>query len=726
MTKRRRGDDSPRPAAARSANHDSGGTAGVGRWMPYALFLVLVCAFLWRPIFRGEALLPGDYLAHMAPWNTVTSAPSPPPQWNPLLWDAIAQFYPWRVFYARSMREGVIPLWNPYQFCGTPFLANGQSAVLYPLNLVFVLFDAITAFTAYAALHLFLAAAFMYLLLRELGCREGGGIVGGICFAFCAFMVLWLELPTFVGAAIWLPLVLLLIHRAVEKRSTFYGMLAGAAQATAFLAGHFQIAFYVATAAGLWWLWKLVEAWRAEGKTHAFPKVVVSFIAFALIAGLIAAPQALPTVELARNSHRVRQVTEAGYDRFISNAVQPCRLITAFVPDFFGDPSRNDYFLGSAADYTEYGLYIGIPPLVLALIAVFSLRSIKHAGFFALLALVSILTATGTPINCLFYYLIPGFSALGGPNRILLVYFAGIAALAGFGMDRALRWSPDGLRRRFGRFSDEAVTVAAAVFAVVGLLVGAGVTTAAFLSNVVEGPRFFSLFLANGAFFLLVLAASILVAGAALLPGTDRPRLYPVLVVALIATDLFAFGINYNPTCKRSMVYPPTELTTKLKQIVGTSRIAPINPGWSLYETPAAILPPNAAMVYGLHDVQGYDSLYTRRYKDLSSAIQGEDSSPVENGNMVLVKRVTPQLPKIARYFLTREPFTGGEPPARLIGRWSGVYVYEMSGEQIGDRGSDVKHQHFSFRFGLYLACVGIGTIAGTVSFQAMSRRSRK
>ena len=106
------------------------------RWLPYALFLILVLVFLWRPIFTGRALLPGDYLARMQPWTAVESqkskVESPRPQWNPLEWDAIAQFYPWRVFYARSMRSGHIPLWNPHQFCGTPFLANGQSACLYP------------------------------------------------------------------------------------------------------------------------------------------------------------------------------------------------------------------------------------------------------------------------------------------------------------------------------------------------------------------------------------------------------------------------------------------------------------------------------------------------------------------------------------------------------------------------------------------------------------------
>ena len=265
------------------------------RLLPYVLFLILVCVFLWRPIFTGAALLPGDYLAQMAPWSGVIEPTEPAPQWNPLQWDAIAQFYPWRVFYARSMADGHIPLWNPHQFCGTPFLANGQSAVLYPPNLIFLIFDPITAFTVFAALHLFIAASFMYLLLRELGCEVLGGIVGGVAFAFCAFTVLWLELPTFISAAVWLPLVLLLIHRAVERRSFFYGMLSGAAIALAVLAGHMQIAFYVAFAAMIWWTWKFVVVRRAEGRIYTVLKVVVPLVGCIGIAVLIAAPQFLPS-----------------------------------------------------------------------------------------------------------------------------------------------------------------------------------------------------------------------------------------------------------------------------------------------------------------------------------------------------------------------------------------------------------------------------------------------
>ena len=614
------------------------------RALPYLLFAVLVLIFLWKPIFTGKALLPGDYLSQMAPWKTVDRGPSTAdrssPQWNPLAWDAIAQFYPWRVFYARSMASGHIPLWNPHQFSGTPFLANGQSACLYPFNLLFLIFNPITAFTVFAALHLFLAQVFMYWLMRELGAKQLGGIVAAIVFAFSAFMVLWLELPTFVSVAVWLPLALMLVQRAVARRSTFYGMLSGLVLGLAFLAGHFQIAFYVVLATGLWWLWKLVAVWREEGLTYSFLKVGVPLIGCVLITGLISAPQILPTQELAANSHRVRQITEDGYQTFLDNALPTYRLVTAFAPWFYGDPSQGNYYLlgrvgdsrhfGSAADYMEYGMYAGILPLMLALIALGSIRK-KHVGFFVLLTALALLTATGTPINRLFYFGIPGFSALGGPNRILLLYLFGIAALAGFGADW-LAAQQEGIVAYSGRRMKTPQFVACAAVVAFCLL---DATARALVLHIPKALAFYPQLVASA--FLLVAAIVVLVRA----KGSVGPGTFAGLAIALVIVDVFAFGINYNPTCDRSKVYPKTALTTELQKLTRNGeRIAPINPKWSLFEVPKdAVLPPNAAMVYGLYDVQGYDSLYLKSYKDWSCRIQGEDSSPPENGNMVLLKR---------------------------------------------------------------------------------------
>lgn len=690
------------------------------------LFALLVCIFLWRPIFKAEALLPGDYLAGMLPWKGHIRQNSSAHQWNPLQWDAIAQFYPWRVFYARSMRSGVIPLWNPYQFCGTPFLANAQSAVLYPLNILFVILDPVTAFTVYAALHLFMAAVFMYLLLRELGSGFYGGVIGGVCYAFCTFNVRWLELPTFVGTSVWLPLVLLLIDRAVKRGSLGYAMLAGLVQAIAFFAGHFQIAFYVVMAACLWWFWKFVEVWLTDCLTRAVRGVFLYFVAFTVIAALVASPQVLPTVELAGSSHRVREVTPEGYQRFVANAIQPYRFITAFVPDFYGNPSQGNYFLGSAADYMEYGLYAGIMPLVMTLAAVLNLRTMRRTGFFIMLGAVAVLIAAGTVLNRPLYYLVPGFSALGGPNRILLLYFFAVAVLSGLGAEWMALGCREISRWRSHEYRRGIMVVLAAILLLGSLFLVAYLYAVPVIMRLPHSLRDELFVPGRWLVPLVVLVIASLGLVFARSVGAVSSSVFKFLAAGIVIADLFAAGINYNPTCDRSKVYPETALIRVLKRLTSDgSRIAPINPRWSLYMTPKAILPPNAAMVYGIYDVQGYDSLYTRAYKDLSSDVQGEDSSPVENGNIVFIKTATAQLSRLARYVLTAEPIYGNQVPVELIGHWDGVYVYELT-DWRANSSYNPHASFFSFRLGLFLGCLGMAVLTGTFCFQLALIRFRK
>src|SRR6185437_1787709 len=113
------------------------------RVLPFVVLLILPILLLWRVVFLGEAFLPADLLRDIAPWRQ-PGAPTVP--WNPLMWDGIAQFYPWRLFAASTEHAGFLPLWNPHQFCGTPFAANSQSAIFYPLNALFAIFPVKFAF----------------------------------------------------------------------------------------------------------------------------------------------------------------------------------------------------------------------------------------------------------------------------------------------------------------------------------------------------------------------------------------------------------------------------------------------------------------------------------------------------------------------------------------------------------------------------------------------------
>jgi hypothetical protein len=69
-------------------------------------------------------------------------------------------FIPPRFFWVESIKQGDFPLWNPYQFCGHPFIANPQHAAFYPFNALFFILPFDVAFNNMIILHIFIGGLF--------------------------------------------------------------------------------------------------------------------------------------------------------------------------------------------------------------------------------------------------------------------------------------------------------------------------------------------------------------------------------------------------------------------------------------------------------------------------------------------------------------------------------------------------------------------------------------
>src|SRR5919197_2411729 len=135
-------------------------------------------------------------------------------------YDAFIYFYPQRAYLAQSLAQGRVPFWNPYLFMGAPFLANPQTAVLYPLSWLFLLGPVELVYSLQLVVHTFLAALFTYLLARAtLGTSPLPAAVGALAYAFGGFMVAQAGHVNQLSAAAWLPAVLLAYDQAVRRFS---------------------------------------------------------------------------------------------------------------------------------------------------------------------------------------------------------------------------------------------------------------------------------------------------------------------------------------------------------------------------------------------------------------------------------------------------------------------------------------------------------------------------
>ena len=98
---------------------------------------------------------------------------------------------------------------------------------------------------------LWLAGLFMYLFLRGLNVGRFGSLIAGVAYQLSAFFVISAVFPMIIAAAVWLPLLLLMIEFTVQQRPLFgrpssvpWVAIGAVALGCNILAGHVEITYY--------------------------------------------------------------------------------------------------------------------------------------------------------------------------------------------------------------------------------------------------------------------------------------------------------------------------------------------------------------------------------------------------------------------------------------------------------------------------------------------------
>lgn len=348
--------------------------------------------------------------------------------------DFTEQFYAFRSFALSELREGRLPLWNPYAYAGHPFLADPQSAVLYPPALINLLLHLpgqrlpIRALEIEAVAHFLMAAAFTYSLAIRLTGRCLPAMLSALLFAMGGYLTSYPPLQLAVlETAVWLPLVLLLLLKAARQGYPF-AVLAGLGLALATLAGHGQtllLLAYLAVAFFLFESWmaareddRPVAAIRWWTTTSALGKLLL-FLGFGLGA---AAAQLLPTAEYVLLTHRAHMPWEEASTGFNWDELP---MVVWAIPG-------HDYF----------PLYVGPVPVLLAVAAL--VRPSPRVFFWWAVAIFALLLSLGgrTPLFGLLYQWAPGFQLFRGQERAAFLFAFSLSMLAGFGLSNLISGSP--------------------------------------------------------------------------------------------------------------------------------------------------------------------------------------------------------------------------------------------------------------------------------------------
>ena len=602
-------------------------------YWPQLVIVAAACAFCW-PVFAGRIMSPADMLLLWLPWKHALASQFPDfhQPHNPMF-DPIQQYLPWRIYATESLRAGLVPLWNPYQFMGTPFLANLQSTLLYPPNVLFLVTGAAHGFGVSAILHLILGGLGMFALLRSLALRPAAALLGALVFMFNGFTVTWMEYPTLsLWTLMWLPGILLAYERATRRPVSIWPALCALLLGVQFLGGHLQISSYIVMALGIYALVRAISQRRPA---------LLALAVVPLVLGLaLAAGQILPTLELAQHTGRVSH----GLSGALKTAFPITHLVLYLVPNFFGNPVDYNYWGNfrdpSAFNYFETACYVGILPLVLAM---WSLRRWREPSFwcFAALVVFAVLAAVGSPVYYLLHYAAPGFKELAGLGRVLCLAAFGLAGLAAMGMDSVLA-EGKGLRLGWAVIVFTGGAIAGVCWQVFGPVMG-------------ELGWGYQMYMVRQATAFAALAFACMI----LIQLRCRLRLgasaFSVLAIGLVVADLFGFGMRFNPFVDARLAYPETESIRWLKEHAGHDRVT------SLASAEGKIdwFPHNAAMVYGLRDIHGSDSLRVESSFGWAS-VGGNQAYYLDSGTASpwwIMERVMDRF--AVRYLITERPLAG-------------------------------------------------------------------
>ena len=539
-------------------------------------------------------------------------------------------FIPPRFFWVESIRNGVFPLWNPYQFSGHPFFANPQHAILYPLNSLFFLLPFDLAFNSIIILHFFLGGLFTYILLKDLKVSTTGALVSGLIFMLSGYLLSVHSLLNCLLSVIWTPLVMMFFRRAIISPGFKNEILVAIFITISFFGGGIEIVygnFFISFlwcffASSLYHLSHCGENQR-EGQKSKIWLGLRSLFIISIIFLFLSAIQLIPFLELWIHSIRGKGIS---YQEATTWSFAPKDVLLFFLPDAYG------YFL----DIKKYWvtqcwlktLYTGGLPFILS--SFFFIYGKGRKLFFSLM-FFSVFLSLGhyNPLYPFVFNYVPFFNGIRYPVKFLYIFILVLSITAGLGFERLKTFSE--------KAETKMLKIVFIVFSLICiffllLLVLGNKEIEHFLKiNGVDFPNFYhtavNLYNAKRFFFYLALFFILLRIG----HEVKWKGWTKVLLILFLTTDLFG-NMGFYGKEKTSDYFRKTRVLEMISSDRGYFRIfstaktismdVPILIGNATYidylkekHIPSMNLP------YKLHDIWGIDAIHLKRTDDLFSAL---------------------------------------------------------------------------------------------------------
>jgi hypothetical protein len=343
--------------------------------------------------------------------------------------DLRSQFIPWRQYGFNQLKQGRLVLWNPYVFLGTPFLGLIQTALLYPLNWIYMVLPLAQATNLGILLNLWISGLGMIAWMHSKHLHPSAQFLSALIYVFggAQFMHLYPGHLSVLCTVAWIPFVFLFVEKWMETLKIRWMLLGTVILALQILAGQIQYAYYTGI---MVFIYIAMNVKFSEDGIKKIGGILIAYLGAVALTAIQFLTSWVTALECWRNHGLPLKV--AG-----SFSFPPENMLTLIFPDFFGNLRQVPYW--GRWYLWETSIFIGITASLLALYGTRygSVQQKKHAGW---LAGISFFLSLGlySPAFPLWCRWIPYFNHFRGDAKFNIFVCLFLAVLAGIGLDQLM------------------------------------------------------------------------------------------------------------------------------------------------------------------------------------------------------------------------------------------------------------------------------------------------
>lgn len=356
--------------------------------------------------------------------------------------------YPLKNFLSESLKRGELPLWSKDIGAGFPVLAEGQIGTFHPLNLF--LFSLLPTWQAFNLSYVFIfafAAVGTYWFLRSISIGVFSSLMGGFIFAFSGYNIVQISHINLLLAASHLPWAFLTMGNLIKKKTVFSAIALSFVLSVQFFSGFPQISLITVIGLLLYFLYHLKS--QDKGKTKLLLLSILSLCLTILLSSI----QLFPTLELIQNSAR-----KSGLDfSMATDFPYPLKHLLSFInPFIFGNPKFGTYppFSSNWGIFWENTSYLGLLPLVFAIITVVNSKTRKQIFVWIILLIVSFFLILGKYSPLYLVFTVPPFSIFRVPSRFLLIFTFSLTVISVYGLESIKKLSENKTSKKIVRLTN--------------------------------------------------------------------------------------------------------------------------------------------------------------------------------------------------------------------------------------------------------------------------------